>query len=212
MRWEAFISRVQGLPAVETELLLAGVVDPAAFRVQISRWAGSGKLIPLRRGWYLLAEPYRKTPLVEAALAGAMCAPSYISLEMGLEHHGLIPDAVAMLTSVTTRRPARIVTPIGTFDYRHIQPSLFWGYAPATIRDQTVLIALPEKALLDIIYLKHVPVSEDFLRELRLQNVRRLDLNRLKRFAQRFGSRRMSRAAEEIRRYVVNARKEEEGR
>ncbi|OHB76289.1 MAG: hypothetical protein A2Z34_06885 [Planctomycetes bacterium RBG_16_59_8] len=212
MKWEEFIRKVQGLSVVETELLLAGGADPAVLQVQISRWAKAGKLIPIRRGWYLLAEPYRKTPLVETALAGLLCAPSYVSMEMGLEWHGLIPDATAMVTSVTTRRPARFVTPVGTFDYRHIQPSLFWGYTQVTIRSQTAMIALPEKALLDIVYLRHVSVSEDYLRELRLQQLSRFNLKRLMGFARRFGYPRILLAAGEIRRYVVKARKEERAR
>ncbi|MBU4385651.1 MAG: type IV toxin-antitoxin system AbiEi family antitoxin domain-containing protein, partial [Actinobacteria bacterium] len=47
-------------PLFETGLLLAGDVDPAGVRRQLSRFTASGRLLQLRRGLYALAPPYQK--------------------------------------------------------------------------------------------------------------------------------------------------------
>lgn len=47
-------------PAFETGLLLAGEVDPADVRRQLSRWTKAKRLYQLRRGLYALAPPFQK--------------------------------------------------------------------------------------------------------------------------------------------------------
>ncbi len=174
------------MPVIETQILLAGISNPAPDKVQISRWQKSGKLIQVRRGVYLLAQTYRKSEFYEPYLAGLLKRPSYISLEKALEHHGLIPEAVMVYTSVTTKRPGRFLSPVGTFDYRHIKDSLFWGYNSVTVNRQTAFFASPEKALLDLFYLKRVPASLEYLQELRIQNAGKIDLGKLVTYAERF--------------------------
>lgn len=186
MKWEEFIKIVGELPVIETELLLAGVFKPDSTEVQISRWKKAGRLIQLKRGVYLLSKPYRKVEVWEPYLASLLKSPSYISLEKALEYHDLIPEAVAVYTSVTTKRAGRFFSRAGTFVYRHIKPALFWGYRADTLNKQTAFIASPEKALLDLLYLKRVRLSMDFLRELRLQNVEKINFDKLCEYAARF--------------------------
>jgi hypothetical protein len=73
---------------------------------QLYRWSRAGKLIPLRRGMYTLADRYRHVPVPPATLANALCFPSYLSGLWALSFYGLIPEAVPVHTSVTTRGPA----------------------------------------------------------------------------------------------------------
>src|SRR3989304_4588588 len=128
MEFIDFLSKAQGLPVIDTRVLSAGLMDSSVIKVQISRWEKSGKLIQLKRGIYLLAEPYRKIKSSGFYIAGVLKNPSYISLEKALEYHGLIPESVAVYTSVTTKRQTRFQTPAGVYDYRHVKPDLFWGY------------------------------------------------------------------------------------
>ena len=127
MKWEEFIKNVGNLPVIDTEILLAGVVNPEAVKVQISRWQNSKKLIQLKRGIYLLNEVYRKVDVYVPYLAVYLKKPSYISMEKALEYHGLIPEAVPVWTLITTKRSGKIILKEGTFDYRHIKPSFFLG-------------------------------------------------------------------------------------
>lgn len=209
MKWEEFIKVVRNLPVIDTEILLTGVSDPRSIKVQISRWHKAGKLIQIKRSIYLLDEPYRKIDVYEPYLASLLKKPSYLSLEKALEYHGLIPEAVPVYTSVTTRRPGRFVSEVGTFDYRHIKNSLFWGYDSVTVNKQTAFIASPEKALLDFFYLKGVKISSEYLEELRLQNLEKVNLDKLLEYGKRFGKRGILYAAKMIKEYI-DIRKEEE--
>lgn len=209
MKWTEFIKLVGGLPVIDTEILLTGVSKPEPLKVQISRWQKAGKLIQIKRSIYLLAEPYRKVEVYEPYLASILKRPSYISLEKALEYHGLIPEAVPVYTSVTTKRPEKIISKVGVFDYRHIKSFLFWGYDSVTVNRQTAFIASPEKALLDFFYLKKVSISPEYLKEMRLQNVKKINLNKLFEYAKRFGKPGILRVAETIKGYIKSYDDEE---
>lgn len=196
MEFEKFVYKVQKLPVILTEYFSAGQKDSLPLEIQLSRWKTSGKIIQLKRGVYLLAEPYRKQPVYEFYIAGILKQPSYISLEKAFEFHNLIPEAVNSFTSVTPRRPTCFDTPIGRFDYRHIRESLFWGYQSVILHGQTAFMALPEKALLDFFYLHPNEPDDDYLKEMRLQNLDSIDPERMKDFARRFGKPKLRRTAE----------------
>lgn len=202
MKFEEFIKITEGLPVINTEILLAGVTDPRPVKVQITRWTKKGKLIQLKRGFYLLAEPFRKIAIYEPYIASILKQPSYISLEKALEYYGLIPEAVSVFTSVTTSRQGRFVSNVGTFDYRHIKKSLFWGYESVTINKQTAFIASAEKALLDFFYLKGMSISLGYLEELRLQNVEKIDIDKLFECAKKFKKPGILYVAEVLKKYI----------
>ena len=209
MKLEEFLKRVRGMPLIDAENLLAGVIDPGPVKVQLSRWRKSGKLIKLKNNIYLLAENFRKVDIYEPHIASVLKKPSYISLEKAFEYHGLIPEGVPVYTSVTTKRPERILTPIGAFDYRHIKNSLFWGYDSVIVNKQQAFIARPEKALLDFFYLKGLRVDDGYLEEMRLQNFGKVNCNRLITYAKRFGSPGVLKVARIIKRFVSERKKEE---
>jgi predicted transcriptional regulator of viral defense system len=211
MKFEEFIKIAEGLPVIDTEILLTGVSDPNPVKVQISRWEKAGKLIQLKRGLYIFSKPYRKVEIYEPHIASLLKKPSYISLETAFEYHNLIPEAVTVYTSVTTKRPDRFVSEVGDFDYRHIKPALFWGYDPVSLHNQTAFIASPEKALLDFFYLRMVDVSTEYLDELRLQNLEDIDVDKLIEYAKRFKKPGMRRIAGLLKKYIDLKKKEGAG-
>lgn len=186
MTWENFLTLTRPLPVIDTEGLLTGKTDASGLRVQLARWHKAGKLIQVKKGYYLLAEPYRKTAVFEFFVSALLKSPSYISLEKALEFHGLIPEGVPIYTALTPKRPNRFTTPLGTFDYRHIQQDLFWGYQPVRLHHQTGYVATAEKALLDFIYFYRQKPTQAWLENLRLQNLQKLSLKKLKESASRF--------------------------
>ncbi|NPV60827.1 MAG: hypothetical protein HPY75_14350 [Actinobacteria bacterium] len=191
-------------PVFETGLLLAGDVDPASVRRQLSRLVASGRLLQLRRGLYALAPPYQKSRPHPFLVANRITRPSYVSLQSALAHHGLIPEHVPVVTSITTSRPGRWSTSLGDFEYRHIKTALFFGYRLEEVGEgQQALIAAPEKALLDLIYLHAGSDQPEYLRELRLQNMETLDLGVLEELAGTSGSAKLHRAVRLIRQMVL---------
>ncbi len=183
-------------PAFETSLLLAGEVDPADVRRQLSRWTSAGRLYQLRRGLYALAPPFQKIKPHPFVLANRMVRGSYVSCQSTLAHYGLIPEYVPVITSVTAGRPGRWETPLGNFEFRHLKADLLAGYRLIEMdKGQKAFVALPEKALLDLIHLHPEADSPEYLRELRLQNLERLNLDELQRLAALFDKPKLQRAA-----------------
>lgn len=209
MNWDKFLEIVGDLPLIDTENLLAGVSKPSVIRVQISRWKKAGKIIQLKRGIYVLAKSYRKVEVYEQYIAAILKKPSYISLEKSLEYYNLIPEAVKVYTSITTKRPCKFISELGIFDYKHIKSSLFWGYTAHTVNKQTAFIAVPEKALLDLCYLKNVRIDFNYLQELRLQNTEEININKLFEYAQRFKKPKIMHIAEIIGKYIVSVKRGE---
>ena len=130
-------------------------------------------------------------------IANKLVAGSYVSLEMALSHYNLIPEHLAVITSVTTGRPGTWQNEFGRFLFRHIHPQYFFGVEYRLLADkQHAYVAYPEKALLDLIYLRSGGDSPDFIESLRLQNLDQINLDRLQQFARRFDKPKLHRAVD----------------
>lgn len=199
MKFERLLEIVADEPVFEPGLLLAGDVDPADIQRQLSRWVEAGRLYQLRRGLYALAPPYQKVKPHPFLVANRLARGSYVSRQSALAHYGLIPEYVPVTTSVTTSRPARWDTPLGTYDFRHIQSEHLRSYSRTDLGGrQEAFLATPEKALLDLIYLEPGADAPAYLNELRLQHMEVLDLDELRRQAEAFGKPKILRAAEHV--------------
>lgn len=206
MEFERLLEIVGDEPIFETSLLLAGDVGPSNTRRQLSRWTKTGRLYQLRRGLYALAPPFQKVKPHPFLIANRMVRASYVSLQAALAYYGLIPEYVPVVTSVTSARPGRWETPLGVYEFRHVKTDLLAGYQLTDLGGgQKAFVATPEKALLDLVYLQPGGDSPDYLQELRLQNLDRLDPKELRRQAERTGSPKLRRAAE----FVVELRRTE---
>jgi len=82
-------------------------------------------------------------------IANFLYSPSYISLESALSFYGIITQFPYQITSITPKKTKIIKTLNKEFSYVHIKPELFFGYE----KKEKFLIALPEKALFDYLYL-----------------------------------------------------------
>jgi predicted transcriptional regulator of viral defense system len=174
-------------------------VDPREIRRQLSRWRQSGKIYQLRRGLYSLAPPYQKAKPRPFLVANRLLPASYVSLQSALAYYGMIPEHVPVTTSVTTSRPAHWETPLGIFDFRHIQIPFFDGFRVVDLGEkQQAFIAIPEKALLDLIYLEPGGDTLDYLAELRLSNLDQLDWQHLERLARKIEKLKLLRAVATI--------------
>ena len=194
MKWPDLLQLLHGMALFEASALLAGPDPPDEIRRQLSRWVASGRLIQLRRGLYALAPPYASAAPNVLALASRIRVPSYVSLQSALSYHGIIPESVPVVTSVTTNRPGRFETPLGDFLYRHLKRDLFWGYREVDVDGgQKAFVAVPEKALLDLFYLTPGVIGASLVQELRL-NPGHLDRDRLRSFAKRTAKPKLVRA------------------
>ncbi len=188
MKWQDLLHKVSQEPLFRTGLLTAGE-DLLRVRIQISRWVDDGKLLRLRKGIYALAEPYRKSNPHPFLVANFIKPSSYVSLQSALSFYSMIPEYVPLVISVTTLRPETISNAFGDFEYRHVKQSNFFGYELIQLgQGQSAFIATPEKALLDLLYLTPDADSIEYLSELRLQNLEKLNRKRLKDFSKKFNT------------------------
>jgi len=202
------LSLVGDEPVFRSSLFITGPAVSANIPRQLSRWVNSGRLIQLRKGLYTIAEPYCKITPHPFLIANKMKQASYISMHSALAYHGLIPEYVPSVTSVSTGRPERVSTPLGNYIFRHIKTTWFYDYRNIDLgQGQSAFIASPEKALLDLVYLTPGSDNIDYLIELRLQNAEVLDFTRMIQLTEKSGSYKLLRAARKIK-YLAN---QEEG-
>ncbi len=164
-------------------------------RVQLSRWCKAGKLLSLRRGLYAFPEHNCGRKVNPAELANRLLTPSYLSRHWALGFFGLIPESVTTYTSVTSRTPCRFNNMFGAFRYQHVKRQAFFGYRPYKIEGRTVLMAEPEKALLDLWHLEKGAWTAARMEAMRFQNVELVDAQKLRDYAERYASSRLTVAA-----------------
>jgi predicted transcriptional regulator of viral defense system len=203
MEFDSLLKLIGDDPVFESSLLLSGNINPKTVHLQLTRWVNNGRIYQLRRGLYSIAPPYQKNKPHPFLIANFLQRASYVSLQSALAFYSLIPEIVNTTVSVTTGRPDRLETPLGLYEFRHIKTDLLFGYQMTDLGGQSALVAIPEKALLDLIYLQPGGESPNYLQELRLQNVEQLDLDRLKKQSEVFDSPKMRRAVKGISQLIL---------
>lgn len=119
---------------------------------QLDRWEKKGYLRKVKRGFYCFGFQSVDRDFLFYT-ANKIYAPSYVSLEMALKYYGLIPEEIFQITSVGTKKTTNFQTSVGNFSYRQIKPSLYFGYKLVEFGQQKMLIAEPEKAIVDYLYI-----------------------------------------------------------
>lgn len=111
-------------------------------------WTKKGYLLRLKRGLYAQT---RYLPS-EEEIANRLYQPSYLSFEYALSRYGIMPEAVYAVTSATPMPTRTFSVQDKTFFYGTIKKKAFTGYTAEKLQDRTILIAEPEKALVDYLY------------------------------------------------------------
>lgn len=161
---------------------------------QLSALTQSGDFIRLKNGLYVINS--RKDDVASEHIAFRMYEPSYVSLEWALHRHGLMPDITYNVTSITTKTTRTFKNVFGSFIYKNIKRDLFFGYEKKEDKPgQTYLLAEPEKALLDYLYLNLSRLrGADDLEELRLNpfTVKELNAKKLREYAAVFNNKKLN--------------------
>ncbi len=192
---------------------LSGYSKP---RDRITRLLAAGAIVRVKKGLYCFGESVRRGPVIREHLANLIYGPSYISLDYALAYHGLIPERVERITSVTTRRSREFTTPFGVFSYRMLSVT---RYASGAVIGEAAgtpfLIATPEKALADKVWTdkrfsgRRVSDYRGYLLEdLRIDEeaLRGLDGSRLKQAAGAYASPKISNLVRSLERMEASAR------
>lgn len=141
---------------------------------KISELIASQKLLPLKRGLYLVANSEQAS---HELTANHLYGPSYVSRHWALSYYGLLTERVSVVTSMCTGRSRQFETPIGTFDYQTI-PTSYYSVGISSIQqgDIAFMIATPEKALADLLVsTRHLRIQSQVAMLEYLENNLRLD-------------------------------------
>ncbi|MFC2081116.1 hypothetical protein ACFLR8_02785 [Bacteroidota bacterium] len=151
---------------------------PSMNLMNLVRWQKKGYILRLRNRWYVFNDS-ESHENIEWLAANLIYTPSYVSLHTVLSWYNLIPEMIGSTTSVTTRKTNKFSTPLGNFDYHRIKPELFgFGYSLEDMsaygsennKSRKIMVASPQKAILDFFYINSFYSSEKDMVDLRLND------------------------------------------
>jgi predicted transcriptional regulator of viral defense system len=197
MKWESLLETVADKPIFSTAQMLSKNEPAQQVRLQLSHWVKDGLLVQLHRGLYALAPSVREASWHPFLIANQLQPGSYVSVQSALSFYGMIPEYVPVTTSVGPGRQETLRYSLGSFWFRHVPEKMHCGYSQSEVMPkQFALMASPEKALLDPIYLTPGADCVEYLSELRLQNAEAISFPKFIDLAHRIGKSKLIRAAQ----------------
>ena len=144
------LKKLKAIPFTHSTLLslLKGYKNPDD---KIKQMIKKEEIVRLKRGLYVVSDVYTdKLPSIEL-VANLLYEPSYVSMDYALSYHGLIPERVYEVTSITTKLVKTYATPFGRYTYIKSPTCLYpIGLVTEENPDGTFFIlASKEKALCD---------------------------------------------------------------
>jgi predicted transcriptional regulator of viral defense system len=118
---------------------------------RLFEWQKKGYIKKLVNKWYFFEDlPHNEA--LSYRISNCIYQPSYVSLESAFSYYDMIPEGVYSVEAISSRKTVSYRTSAGLFNYRRLPPSLFFGYQIIHYKELPVLMAGPEKALLDYLY------------------------------------------------------------
>jgi predicted transcriptional regulator of viral defense system len=151
---------------------------PSMNPMNLVRWQKKGYILRLRNQWYAFNDTQNHEN-IDWLAANLIYAPSYVSLHTALSWYNLIPEMIPVTSSVTTLKTNKFSTPIGGFDYHRVKPELFgFGYTLHDLdayrikgeKSRKILVATPQKAILDFFYINSFYNTAKDMEDLRLND------------------------------------------
>lgn len=158
--------------------------EPNFHRYQLNYWQNKGYIKKIISGWYIFSDVTLDENKL-CVVSNRVYIPSYVSLEFAFRFYGLIPEGVFQITSISTKKTINFETPIGNFQYRKIATKYYFGYKLVQLEQDFFLMAYPEKAIIDFLYLNPKIKTVEQFYELRFNqyNLKQiLSKNRLNKF------------------------------
>jgi len=141
------------------------VTNENTFFKYIRRLVDEGVLNKIERDKYIIS----KAKVSDFELANFLVFPSYVSFESALNFWGVLLQFPYEITSATIKKTKLKKYKEKVFSYTHIDKKLFFGYE----KINNFLIANPEKALLDEIYLVSKGIKKINIEELDFAKLRK---------------------------------------
>lgn len=151
---------------IQSLLMLTESTDSQKLTKSLHYYAKEGKILNPRRGIYT------KSVYDEKEMACSLYRPAYISLEYVLQRAGVVFQYDDTITCVSYLNRTTEVDG-KTYQFRIINPELWIGME-GIVQHDNVLIASPERAFLDMVYLSAGNCYFDNLHSLNKTKVKQL--------------------------------------
>lgn len=169
-------------------------IAPNFYRIQLDRWQKKGYIKRIKKEYYYFTDREIDQNFLFYS-SNKIYSPSYISLEKAFQYYDFIPEEIFQIISVSSKKTTKFTTSLGNFSYRHIKPSIFFGYRMIDYGKQKILLAEPEKAVLDYLYLNPRLKAADDFREIRINKqefLEIIDFTKLQRYLKAFENKSLS--------------------
>ncbi|OGC10493.1 hypothetical protein A2246_01120 [candidate division WOR-1 bacterium RIFOXYA2_FULL_37_7] len=166
----------QNIPFIKKEnfRLLFPEIKPSSFTQNIKNWIKTGKIAPLKRGFYVFKHYWNNCADKDnylGYLAGMLYTPSYVSRETILAKYGMLTEAVYGISSVSIKTTRVFKSDLSIFTYSKIKEALFGGFVEGAFMGNKYYIATKAKALFDYLYFykrRMKNITEKAIDELRI--------------------------------------------
>ena len=179
-------------------------VDPGFHKQRLSEWQKKGYLKKIAKGYYIFSD-LEINESVLFIIANKIFDPSYVSLEMALSYHGLIPESVYEITSVSSRKTYAFNSQLAKFGYRKIKPERMFGYQLVTYQNHNFKMAEIEKAILDYFYINSKLKTEGEFAELRINGEtfrEKVDMEKFKKYLAQFQNKALEKRVNQFVKYL----------
>ena len=179
--------RAHGLVVTSSQIFaqLSRQKNRQVTRNLISKLAASGWLVRLKRGLYFIAnlESRGQAQLSTLAIAQLLDTTSYISFEAALQYYGMFDQYLRTIRSITLMRTKKISVGDIEFTYYKAQKKYCYGFQEIVQDGQRIKIAVPEKAILDLLRLRRSAYVVDLVDEKLREYSSNFDLKLLLQYA-----------------------------
>jgi len=147
----------------------------------ITRLVTNGWLIRIKRGVYVISDLSSRgfLSLSPSVIANLLVPDSYVSFESALQHYGMFDQLTAKTVSITLTMYKAIKLSGTEYNFVKTKPEYYFGWQDIQIGSQTVHVATPEKALVDLINFHKSQYSIDLVIEKLLDYKTTLHLTQL---------------------------------
>lgn len=155
---------------------MIGRIESSTAWVYTNRMLEKGMLKRIEKGKYSIGDD----PFI---IASQLIFPSYISFLPALYMHGLTEQTVSRILVASPKRKKPINVFGNNVVFVHLPPSMMFGYGKVKKENSIIMLADPEKAVVDILYKPEFgPIS--YIADL----IKQLDAKKLENYALNTGS------------------------
>ena len=150
MAYQALFSIDKPYFTTEDVTQTLGISEGSA-AVLCGRYVKQGLLVRLKKGLYVRKGNLRNLRQTDLfSIANFLQVPSYVSLTTALAYHGITTQLQRdFIESISIKRTVVFEGEGWHFRYTRIKPEFYGGFT----KEEGAFVALPEKALLDALYL-----------------------------------------------------------